>query len=91
MILGRLGEFLKLAEESASVSSVVLLFLPVELEGAIPESLLTSFGNRDRSPAVDERKSGEVLGRSINLGPSRDGGGGMTVIGIGGFAALVSS
>ena len=53
--LGKLGEYLMLDDESTSVPSVVRLFLAVELDGARPESRLTSFCSLARAVWGDNR------------------------------------
>ena len=83
-----------LDDESTSVPSVVRLFLAVELEGARPESRLTSFCSLARAvwgerrwlfvePLTPEKPFWEEWEEAE--------GGVATVIGMGGFAAVVSS
>ena len=65
----------------------------VELDGASPESRLTSLSRLDLDVLSVKLGSGEVLGRSNGWMPRRadDGGGGATVILIGGLPATVPS
>ena len=83
-----------LDDESTSVPNVVRLFLAVELDGARPESRLTSCCSLARAVWGDRRwLFVDPLTPEKPFWQEWEGleGGVATVIGIGGFAAVVSS
>ena len=83
-----------LDDESPSVPNVVRLFLAVELEGARPESRLTSFCSLARAVWGERRWLffGPLAPEKPFWGEWEEVEGGVaTVIGMGGFAAVVSS
>lgn len=81
-----------LGVDGSSAVKVVLLSLAVELEGARPESLLTSFSKCDFALKMLAGTSDDESGLWIGCAPlSGRVGDGATVIGIGGFAGFVCS